>query len=200
MNKVFMSGRVAKKTETRYTNSGHQTTAFSLAVKKDYVNNNQEADCHFFNCVCWNSTCDFLQKYIGVGDLIFVEGNLNTSTWTDQQGQNRIKTEIVVNKLEILNKKNNNQQQPNVNPSVMNEPTPPPTNYGHGYNNVPNQNIPNQQPIPNQNPIPQYTPQPTQQYYAPTQQNNNYNQQPIQQYNSSASSVEFEVSEDDLPF
>lgn len=109
MNKVVLTGRVTKDIELRYTPSQNTPVAsFSLAVdrmKKD------ETD--FFNCTAWNKLAEIISQYVSKGNKILVEGILQNRKYTDQQGNNRIITEIVASNIEFLENKKKDELEKN---------------------------------------------------------------------------------------
>lgn len=110
MNKVFLIGNITKDIELRQSNSGKFVVEFSVAINngKDQQGNELPAD--FINCMAWNKTAEILDKYTNKGSKISVEGAMKTQTWTDQQGNNRYKTYVLVDRVELLSRP---QQQQN---------------------------------------------------------------------------------------
>lgn len=110
MNKVILIGNITKDIELRQSNSGKFVVEFSVAINngKDQQGNELPAD--FINCTAWNKTAEVLSKYTTKGSKISVEGAMKTQTWTDQQGNNRYKTYVLVDRVELLSRP---QQQQN---------------------------------------------------------------------------------------
>lgn len=110
MNKVILIGNITKDIELRQSNSGKFVVKFSIAINngKDQQGNELPAD--FINCTAWNKTAEILDKYTNKGSKISVEGAIKTQTWVDQQGNNRYKTYVLVDRVELLGRP---QQQQN---------------------------------------------------------------------------------------
>ncbi len=110
MNKVILIGNITKDIELRQSNSGKFVVEFSVAINngKDQQGNELPAD--FVNCTAWNKTAEVLSKYTTKGSKISVEGAMKTQTWVDQQGNNRYKTYVLVDRVELLSRP---QQQQN---------------------------------------------------------------------------------------
>lgn len=110
MNKVILIGNITKDIELRQSNSGKFVVEFSVAINngKDQQGNELPAD--FINCRAWNKTAEVLSKYTNKGSKISVEGAIKTNTWVDQQGNNRYKTYVLVDRVELLSRP---QQQQN---------------------------------------------------------------------------------------
>lgn len=131
MNKVILIGNITKDIELRQSNSGKFVVEFSVAINngKDQQGNELPAD--FINCTAWNKTAEILDKYTNKGSKISVEGAIKTQTWVDQQGNNRYKTYVLVDRVELLSRPQQqqnpaqvaNQYEPQYNqPPQYNEP------------------------------------------------------------------------------
>lgn len=131
MNKVILIGNITKDIELRQSNSGKFVVEFSVAINngKDQQGNELPAD--FINCTAWNKTAEVLSKYATKGTKVGIEGAMKTQTWTDQQGNNRYKTYVLVDRVELLSRPQQqqnpaqaaNQYEPQYNqPPQYNEP------------------------------------------------------------------------------
>lgn len=131
MNKVILIGNTTKDIELRQSNSGKFVVEFSIAINngKDQQGNELPAD--FINCTAWNKTAEVLSKYATKGSKVGIEGAMKTQTWTDQQGNNRYKTYVLVDRVELLSRPQQqqnpaqvaNQYEPQYNqPPQYNEP------------------------------------------------------------------------------
>lgn len=131
MNKVILIGNITKDIELRQSNSGKFVVEFSIAINngKDQQGNELPAD--FINCTAWNKTAEVLSKYATKGTKVGIEGAMKTQTWTDQQGNNRYKTYVLVDRVELLGGRPQQQQnsaqvanqyEPQYNQPQYNEP------------------------------------------------------------------------------
>ncbi len=114
MNKVIISGRLTRDPETRYSQSAEPiaVTRFSVAVNRRFKKEG-EADADFINCVAFGKTAEFIGKYFNKGKMIGIVGSLRTNSWTDNNGQKRVSTDVQVDEAEFLESKSsfeNNQQ------------------------------------------------------------------------------------------
>lgn len=116
MNKVILIGNITKDIELKQSQSGKFVTEFNIAINngKDQQGNDLPAD--FINCTAWNKTAEILSKYTNKGSKIGIEGTIKTHTWVDQQGNNRYKTYVLVDRLELLGKSQNQQPAPQPTP------------------------------------------------------------------------------------
>lgn len=95
LNRVDLMGRLTKDPELRHTGSGIAVASFSIAVDRDYKNQNGEKETDFFDIVAWRNTAEFVSKYFSKGRMAVVAGRLQKRSWTDNDGNKRWTTEIV---------------------------------------------------------------------------------------------------------
>ena len=119
LNKVMLIGNVGKDPEVRYLESNPQNpsgntkvASFPLATSERYRDRNGEIreNTEWHNLVLWRNNADVAEKYIHKGSQIFVEGRLRTRQWTDQTGNKRYTTEVVVDTLQLLGKRPDGDQ------------------------------------------------------------------------------------------
>lgn len=107
LNHVVIMGRMVRDPELRQLDNGTSVTSFSVAVERNYVDkttNERQAD--FLNVVAWRQTADFVCKYFHQGDMIALEGSLQSRKYTDKDGNNRIAIEIVASNVSFCGGKN----------------------------------------------------------------------------------------------
>lgn len=102
-NRVILGGRLTADPELRQTSQGTSVTSFSIAVNRRFskANEGQQAT-DFFNCVAWRSNAENISRYFKKGSSICVVGTIQNRTWTDQQGQKRYATDIVVEEFNFV--------------------------------------------------------------------------------------------------
>lgn len=93
MNKFLGSGYVSNEPELRRTQNGRKVCSFSLAIRRT----KQATD--FIPIVCWESSADFMMQYFHKGSRIEVEGRLQQRRWTDGDGKNHSRVEVVAESL-----------------------------------------------------------------------------------------------------
>lgn len=94
LNKCILMGRLTKDPELRHTNSEKAVTTFTVAIDNGY-GENKKTD--FINCVAWEKTAEFIEKYFEKGRMIVVSGRISTRSWEGQDGRKNFVTEVVVN-------------------------------------------------------------------------------------------------------
>lgn len=99
LNKTFLMGRLTRDPELRHTQSGTPVCSFSIACERDFKNANGERDTDFFDCVAWRQTAEFVSQYFTKGRMAIVEGRLQNRDWTDNEGNKRRSTEIIVSSV-----------------------------------------------------------------------------------------------------
>lgn len=114
MNNICIIGNLCSHPELKSTQSGVMVCAVSVAVPRDYkVNGEKVAD--FMPCVFWRQKADFVSRYFNKGDIIAVEGSLESRKYTDKEGNNRITWEIIANKVGFCGKRERQESaEPNV--------------------------------------------------------------------------------------
>ena len=113
INKVILIGRIGGRPEGRYTPSGVSVVKFSLATDESWVDTDNKTQEHteWHNVEAWGKVADFVSNYLTKGQLIYIEGKLRSSSWTDKDGINRKKTFIVCQTVTALEWKKNDSQQ-----------------------------------------------------------------------------------------
>lgn len=102
MNRILMTGRTTAKPELRYTQSGVGVVNFTLAVNRKFRNENGDFDADFISCVAFRKTAETIAEYIEKGDLLGVEGRIQTRNYENQNGQKVYVTEVVVDQIDFL--------------------------------------------------------------------------------------------------
>ena len=124
MNKVVLIGRLTRDPELRYTGSNTPVATFSLAVNRNFANQNGEREADFINIVVWRKQAENVKNYLTQGSQVAVEGRIQTRTYDDQNGQKRYITEVVADNVEFLGSKNSSNTNMNSTASKNAEPTP----------------------------------------------------------------------------
>lgn len=105
MNKVFLIGRLTRDPELRYTSSNIPSATFSLAVNRNFTNQNGVREADFINIVVWRKQAETVKKYLTKGSLIAVEGRIQTRNYDGADGKKVYVTEVVADNFEFLESK-----------------------------------------------------------------------------------------------
>ena len=134
MNKVVLTGRITRDPEIRYTQNGLSNLRFSVAVDRAVARDasgNRQAD--FINCVAFGQQADFISRYVKKGNMLAIEGRIQTGQYQDQNNQTRYTTDVIVERVENMtprdpNSQSNGYQQPQYQQQYQQNPY-------QGYNN-----------------------------------------------------------------
>ena len=106
LNKVFIMGRLARDPELRRTQNGTAVASFTLAVDRDYKGASGERETDWIDCVAWRQSGEFVSRYFTKGRMAVVEGRLQIRDWTDNSGNKRRSTEVMVENIYFADSKN----------------------------------------------------------------------------------------------
>src|SRR5690242_16488115 len=103
VNKVILVGNLGRDPEIRSTQDGTKVANLSLATSESWRDKNtgeRKERTEWHRIVIFNERLvDVVEKYVKKGSLLYLEGSLQTRKWTDNQGQERYTTEIVLPKF-----------------------------------------------------------------------------------------------------
>lgn len=105
-NKVQLIGNLGNDPEIINLESGKTLAKFSIATNESYKTAEGEkvTDTQWHNIVAWGKTAQIVEKYVGKGKEVAIEGKLTTRSWEDKDGIKRYTTEVVCNELLMLGK------------------------------------------------------------------------------------------------
>lgn len=103
-NKVILIGNLGTDPELRYTNSGGAVVNFSMATTEKWKdkNNEKHEDVSWHRLVAFGRLAEICNEYLSKGSKIYAEGKIQYSDWTDNDGNKRYSTEIVIRGMEML--------------------------------------------------------------------------------------------------
>ena len=102
INRTVLVGRITKDPEVRKTQSGVSFVNFTLAVNRQFKNQDNQQEADFINCIAWRNSADFLGNYIKKGALLGVDGRIQTRTYEAQDGRTVYVTEVVCDSVQSL--------------------------------------------------------------------------------------------------
>lgn len=113
LNKVMIIGRLGRDPEMRYTPSGRPVTTFSVATSRTWTTSEGErkVETEWFNIVAWGSLAEICKQYLTKGQVVYVEGRLQTRHWDDNEGNKHTSVEIVANEMIMLTEKREAEDQ-----------------------------------------------------------------------------------------
>lgn len=105
INIVALMGRLTADPELKHTPNGYAVVSFCIAVNRRFKD--QQAD--FINCVAWRQTAEFICKYFGKGQMIALEGSIQTRNYTDQNGNKRKTVFVKADEVNFCESKGGNK-------------------------------------------------------------------------------------------
>ena len=107
MNIATLIGNLTRDPELRYTPQGTAVCTFGLATNRQWVTEagEKKEDAEFHRIVAWNKLAEICSQLLRKGRKVYVEGRLQTRSWTGQDGNPRNATEIVITDMIILDPK-----------------------------------------------------------------------------------------------
>lgn len=104
MNVVSLAGRLVEKPQLKFTKTNIAVCDFRIAVNRPFAKEGQQS-ADFITCRVWRNQAENLCKYQDKGNLIDIEGRLTVDKSTDNQGNNRYYTYVLVERIEFLQSK-----------------------------------------------------------------------------------------------
>lgn len=102
LNRVVLIGRLTRDPELRYTASGVAVTSFTLAVDRNYVNQQGERGTDFIRVTVWRKLAENCANHLNKGRLVAVDGRLQTRSYETSEGQRRQVTDVVAEDVRFL--------------------------------------------------------------------------------------------------
>ena len=116
LNKVVLCGRLTSDPELKMTATGIAVVSFTLAVTRPYRAtdaNSTQPSADFIKVVAWSQRAEFISRYVKKGSSLCITGAIQTRKWTDQNGQNRYATEVVVDDAMFVDSRNEGSARDN---------------------------------------------------------------------------------------
>lgn len=114
VNKVTLIGNLGADPEVRYTQSGDAVANLRLATSetwKDKQTGEARESTEWHRVVLWRGLAEIASQYLHKGSRVYIEGQLKTRKWQDQNGQDRYTTEIEAKDMEMLDGRRDDQRQ-----------------------------------------------------------------------------------------
>ena len=127
LNKVILMGHMTADPELKQTQSGLSVCSFSIGINRRTKGDQGQQTVDFLNIVAWRQQAEFVCRYFKKGSAIAICGQLQSRSYTDNQGNKRTAYETVADEVSFVGSKESGD-------SKNNEPTQPyvPTPYSTG--------------------------------------------------------------------
>lgn len=103
LNKVFLIGRLTRDPQVKALPSGQSVASFGMATDRFYNDKTgqKQQQTEFHNIVTFGKLSDIVGQYLTKGSLVMIEGRLQTRGWKDNAGNQRTRTEIIAERLQM---------------------------------------------------------------------------------------------------
>ena len=105
MNIAILMGRLTADPELKHTPNNVAVTSFTIAVDRSYAKAGEARQTDFIDIVAWRSTAEFICKYFRKGQMIALQGSIQTRSYTDKQGNKRKAFEVVADGVHFCGSK-----------------------------------------------------------------------------------------------
>ena len=114
INRVVLTGRLARDPELRYTPNGVAVVRFTLAVNRRFTNQQGEREADFIDIVAWRQLAELVANYLKKGRQAAVEGRLQVSSYENSEGRRIYRTEVVADNVQFLDPAGGRQREDNI--------------------------------------------------------------------------------------
>lgn len=108
INSAVIMGRLVATPEIKKTQNGIEVISFTVAVQRSFADANGERQTDFINVVAWRKTAEFVCKYFQKGQMIALQGSIQTRKYEDKDGNKRTAFEIVASDISFCGEKKEN--------------------------------------------------------------------------------------------
>lgn len=104
LNKAQIRGRLGTNPEVRHTQNNNAVANLSIATSETYKNKQGEKveETEWHRVTLWGRKAEIAQEFLKKGDLVYIEGKIQTRKWEDNDGRDRYTTEIVGFRIDML--------------------------------------------------------------------------------------------------
>ncbi|MCU0441634.1 MAG: single-stranded DNA-binding protein [Bacteroidia bacterium] len=106
-NNVRLIGHLGQNPDVKELNGGKKMAKFSLATSESYRDDKGDriSETQWHNLIAWGKTAEIASKFLSKGREVAIEGKLSSRSYTDKEGNKRYTTEVVVNEILLIGKK-----------------------------------------------------------------------------------------------
>jgi single-strand DNA-binding protein len=127
LNIAAFTGRLVHDPELRHTQSDISVCSFTIACDRSFVKQGQERECDWIDCVIWRTGAEFVSKYFKKGQMIAVDGSIQTRTYTHKNDNKRKAVELIVSNVNFCGGKKDNPIDISADDASPPAATPAPT-------------------------------------------------------------------------
>ncbi len=110
-NSVRLIGRLGNEPKVKMLTSGRKMVTLSVATNETYRDSkgDMQSETTWHRLVAWDKQAQIAEQYLKKGSEVAVEGKLTNRSWSDNKGEKHYLTEVIVNSMLVLDKKNGNE-------------------------------------------------------------------------------------------
>ena len=112
INNVVLMGRLIADPELKNTNTGLEVCSFCIAVDRRFQKKDGEKQTDFINVTAWRQTAAFVFKYFRKGQMIALQGSIQTEKYEDMDGNKRTSFKVVADNVSFCGGKNESASSP----------------------------------------------------------------------------------------
>ena len=102
VNKVLIVGRLCDSPDMRTTPSGQPVCTLRVATNRYWTTNGERQEqTEYHSIVLWRRLAEIASQYLQKGNLVFIEGRLQTRSWEDASGTKKYRTEIIAENIQL---------------------------------------------------------------------------------------------------
>ena len=101
MNKVFLVGRLTRDPDLRYGASNNAVMRTSIAVDRQFTNQNGDREADFINIVAFGNRAETMKKYLTKGSQIAVSGRIQTGSYDGSDGKRVYTTDVIIDEFQF---------------------------------------------------------------------------------------------------
>ena len=125
MNKVFLVGRLTRDFDLRYGANNTAVARTSIAVDRQFSNQNGEREADFINIVAFGNRAETMKKYLTKGSQIAISGRIQTGSYDASDGRKVYTTDVVIDEFQFLDSRASRQMEStDTNVNSNNDVTP----------------------------------------------------------------------------
>jgi len=111
-NKVVLVGNLSRDIEIRYSQSGTAVANTAIATSRKFTaNGEKKEEVMFIDITFFGRSAEVANQFLRKGSKVLIEGRLQLDQWVDKDGGKRSKHSIVVETMQMLDSKQDNQNQ-----------------------------------------------------------------------------------------
>jgi single-strand DNA-binding protein len=111
INQVTLVGRLTKDPDLRITPEGTPVVNLTLAVNRQFKNQNGDYETDFVHCTIWRKTAENTANYCRKGSVLGITGKIHTRNYQNQDGKRVYVTEVVAENVQFLSRRPMNEEQ-----------------------------------------------------------------------------------------